>query len=64
MGTAAAIFSHALTAGQALSGKVESPPAVGSNPAPEANGTGGSDDPSSGSATISANDFLTLLVTE
>jgi flagellar basal-body rod modification protein FlgD len=70
MGTAAAIFNHAMTAGQALRGTAASPMAGSSNGTGEANrtnatsGTSSSDDTSSGSATISANDFLTLLVTE
>lgn len=70
MGTAAAIFSHALTAGQALNGAAASPmdgSTNGTNGASGTSGTGGtssSGDTSSGSATISANDFLTLLVTE
>ncbi len=67
MGTAAAIFNHAMAAGQALSGTAASPmagSANGSSGTPQANASGGSDDSSSGSATISANDFLTLLVTE
>ena len=61
MGTAAAIFNHALTAGQALAGTTNTPQ---TSATPQANGTSGSDDTSGGSATISANDFLTLLVTE
>ena len=61
MGTAAAIFNHAMTAGQALKGTAASPMASST---PQANGTNSADDTSSGSATISANDFLTLLVTE
>jgi flagellar basal-body rod modification protein FlgD len=58
---AATLFNHAMTAGQAL---------LGGAPAPlDSSTTGtssasGSSDGSDGSATISANDFLTLLVTE
>jgi flagellar basal-body rod modification protein FlgD len=57
------IFSHAMTAAQAISNKSASPPvnaAATSGP----NGSDGSSDTSSNSATVSANDFLTLLVTE
>jgi flagellar basal-body rod modification protein FlgD len=61
MGSAAAIFSHTLTAGQALQGTASAPQA---NAAPQTSSTGNSDDSSSDSSTISANDFLTLLVTE
>ncbi len=64
MGTAAAIFNHAMTAGQALSGATASPTDGSTNGASGTSGTTSSDDTSSGSATISANDFLTLLVTE
>jgi flagellar basal-body rod modification protein FlgD len=66
MATAAAFFNHAVTAGQALGGSAASPMAGSTNgpsAAPQA-GTADSDSTSSGSATISANDFLTLLVTE
>ncbi len=59
---AAGIFHHqAPVAAQALTGNVATPM---SNSASGTNGTGGSSGDSSGSATISANDFLTLLVTE
>ncbi len=51
-----------MTAGQALAGTTNDTPQASTTP--QANGTTGSDDTSSGSATISANDFLTLLVTE
>jgi flagellar basal-body rod modification protein FlgD len=67
MGTAAAIFNHALTAGPALSGTGVSPMAGstnGANGTQGSSGTDGTNDTSSSSATISANDFLTLLVTE
>ena len=61
MAAMAGILNHQLTAGQALTGK-------GANPmASAASGTGGTSSTSnsgSSSATISANDFLTLLVTE
>lgn len=56
---AAALFNQHTAAGQALAGSVPSPMDNSTS------GTSGSTDDSSGdSATISANDFLTLLVTE
>lgn len=58
---AAGIFNHAMTAGQALAGKA-APPMDSSTTG--AGSTSGSDSSSSDSTTISANDFLTLLVTE
>jgi flagellar basal-body rod modification protein FlgD len=61
MATAVAIFQHQLTAGRALSPMDSSSPTSGSNGTSGTSGSTGSD---SGSATISANDFLTLLVTE
>lgn len=65
MGTAAAtIFNHALTAGQALAGNGASPADSSTTGTPGTSGADASDSTSSGSATISANDFLTLLVTE
>jgi len=70
MGTAAAFFNHALTAGQALNGAAASPMDGSTNGTNGASGTSGTDsssssgDSSSDSSTISANDFLTLLVTE
>ncbi len=70
MGTAAAIFHHALTASQALTGQTAMPmsgSANGTNStqgSSESGGTSGSADASTNSATISANDFLSLLVTE
>jgi flagellar basal-body rod modification protein FlgD len=56
MATAAGIFNHQLTAGQALTGT--SPQAASTANANSATDT------SSSSSTVSANDFLTLLVTE
>ncbi len=56
--TAAAIFAHPITAGQALAGNAVAPMDGSSN------GAGGSNSSGGDSATISANDFLTLLVTE
>ena len=61
MAAAAGIFNHAMTAGQALTGKAVTP--MDSSTA-GTSGSGGSSDSSSDSATISGNDFLTLLVTE
>jgi len=59
MAAAAAIFNQHMAAGQGLAGKVASPMDSSTT------GTSGSTDDSSGdSTTISANDFLTLLVTE
>jgi flagellar basal-body rod modification protein FlgD len=60
---ATGIFNHAMTAGQALAGKAASPMAATSGTG-NTTSTDASDDSSSNSATISANDFLTLLVTE
>lgn len=62
MATAATLFQHQLTAGQALSPALS--PMDSSTPTSGSNGTSGSDGSDSSSATISANDFLTLLVTE
>ena len=62
MATAAAeIFNHQMTAAQAFAGKTKTPM---DSPANGTNGTNGSSDESDNGATISANDFLTLLVTE
>ncbi len=61
MAAAAGIFNHAMTAGQALTGKAVTPMDSSTT---GTSGTSCSDDSSSDSATISANDFLTLLVTE
>ncbi len=58
---AAGILNHAMTAGQALTGKSASPMASSTSGTGDINST---DESSSNSATISANDFLTLLVTE
>ena len=54
---AAGIFAHTATAAQALAGKAAEPQDSTSN-------SGNSSSSSSDSSTISANDFLTLLVTE
>ena len=54
-------MNHQVTAGQALTRTTASPMA---SPTSGASGTGSSSDSSDSSATISANDFLTLLVTE
>ena len=58
MATAASILSHQMTAGQVLTRNAATPMASSTS------STGSSDDSSGSSATISANDFLTLLVTE
>ncbi len=56
------ILNHQMTAGQALTGQGAAPMAAGTSGS--TGGTGSSSDSSGDSATISANDFLTLLVTE
>jgi flagellar basal-body rod modification protein FlgD len=62
---AAGILNHVVTAGQALAGSRATPMADATNGANGSSGTNGTGNPDSGSsATISANDFLTLLVTE
>ncbi len=58
MAAMAGILNHQITAGQALAGASRSPMASTATNSSGANGS------SSSSATISANDFLTLLVTE
>ncbi len=60
----AGLFNHTMTATQALMGKSLTPMDTSTNGTNGTNGTTGSSDADSGSATISANDFLTLLVTE
>ncbi|MGA2752233.1 MAG: flagellar hook capping FlgD N-terminal domain-containing protein [Terracidiphilus sp.] len=64
---ATGILNHMVTAGQALKGMAASPmggSTNGTSGTTGASGTDNSDDTSNSSATISANDFLTLLVTE
>ena len=61
---AAAIFNHALTAGQALTGKAATPMDSSTTGRQGRAARAVRSDASSDSATISANDFLTLLVTE
>ena len=67
---ATGILNHMMTAGQALKGMDATPMAGstsgsgGTSGTTGSSGTDNSDDTSSSSATISANDFLTLLVTE
>src|SRR6202044_486522 len=61
---AAGIFHHAMTAGQSLTGKAATPVANAATGTTGSSGTNGTDSSSDNSATISANDFLTLLVTE
>ena len=56
---ATGIFNHAMTAGQALSGSSATPLASPATVTGDTSSTSGTD-----SSTISANDFLTLLVTE
>jgi len=58
MGTAAGILNQQMTAGQAPTRNAATPMASATS------GSGGSNDSSGNSATVSANDFLTLLVTE
>jgi flagellar basal-body rod modification protein FlgD len=61
MAAAAGIFAHTATAAQALAGKTIAP----ADSTPGSSSTSGSSSSStSDSATISANDFLSLLVTE
>jgi len=61
MATAAGLLSHQMTAGQALTRNAATP--MASDPSGTSS-TSSSNDSSDSSATISANDFLTLLVTE
>jgi flagellar basal-body rod modification protein FlgD len=61
MATAAGLFNHQMTAGQVLARNAATPMA---NSTSGTSSTGSSDDASDSSTTISANDFLTLLVTE
>ena len=65
----AAIFNHVLTAGRALNGQAAPTDGTtngtnGAQGSSGSSGSSGSDSTSGDSATISANDFLTLLVTE
>ncbi|MGB0066237.1 MAG: flagellar hook capping FlgD N-terminal domain-containing protein [Terracidiphilus sp.] len=62
MAALAGLLNHQTTAGQMLSGNAASPTAT--SPTSGTSGTSSSSDSSDSSATISANDFLTLLVTE
>jgi flagellar basal-body rod modification protein FlgD len=64
MAAAAGIFSHHLAAGQALTGSSAAPTANAASGTSSSGSADGSSDASSDSSTISANDFLTLLVTE
>jgi flagellar basal-body rod modification protein FlgD len=61
MSTLPGLLNHQVTAGHALTGKAASPMA---SPTSGSSGTNGSNSSSGNSATVSANDFLTLLVTE
>jgi flagellar basal-body rod modification protein FlgD len=60
MATAAGLLNHQMTAGQALTANAATPKASATSGATGTGSTSTSDD----GATISANDFLTLLVTE
>lgn len=62
MAAAAALFNQHMAAGQALTGKIATP--MDSSTSGTSGSTGSGGDSSGDSATISANDFLTLLVTE
>jgi flagellar basal-body rod modification protein FlgD len=65
MAAAAGLFNHQMTtAAQTLTGRQGNPMDSSTSGASGASGTDGSDDGSDNGATISANDFLTLLVTE
>jgi flagellar basal-body rod modification protein FlgD len=61
MAALAGILNHRLTSGQALTGTGANPMA---SPSAATSGTSNTSSSDSSSATISANDFLTLLVTE
>ena len=61
---ATGILNHVITAGQALTGKAATPMDGSTTGTSGTSGSSSSDDSSNSSATISANDFLTLLVTE
>lgn len=63
MAAAAGILNQQLTAGQALTGRLATP-MDNSTSGTNGSGTNGANGSSNASATISANDFLTLLVTE
>ena len=64
MATAAGLFNHQITAGQALTRNAATPMASSTSGTSGTSSTSSSGDSSDSSATISANDFLTLLVTE
>ena len=65
MAALAGILNHHATAAQALTGTTANPmAAAASSPSATANATSSSSSTSSSASTISANDFLTLLVTE
>ncbi len=64
MAELAGILNQHLTAGQALTGKSAAPMASTASGTASTGSTSSSDSADSSSATISANDFLTLLVTE
>jgi flagellar basal-body rod modification protein FlgD len=60
----AGILNHQMTAGQALTAKAANPMAAATAGTDPTSGTSSTDSAGGDSATISANDFLTLLVTE
>ncbi len=64
MAAMAGLFNHGLTAGQALTGSGASPMAASPAATGSTGSTSSTDSGDSSSSTISANDFLTLLVTE
>ena len=64
MAAMAGILNHQMTAGQALTAKAANPMAAATAGTDPTSGTSSTDSAGGDSATISANDFLTLLVTE
>jgi flagellar basal-body rod modification protein FlgD len=64
MAAMAGILNHQMTAGQALTAKAANPMAAATAATDPTSGTSSTNSAGGDSATISANDFLTLLVTE
>ncbi len=64
MAAMAGLFNRSLTAGQALTGGAAGPMAASPTATGSTGSTNGANSSGSSAATISANDFLTLLVTE
>jgi len=64
MAAMAGLLNHQMTAGQALTAKGANPMTTSTAGTDPTNATSSTDSSSGNSATISANDFLTLLVTE